>query len=201
MSIYSIYKITNKINNKHYIGFTSLPEKRWKKHIFDTKNRNVNTDSNKILHNAMRKYGIENFIFEIIFQSKDKKYTLNQMERYFIEEFNSHCANGKGYNATFGGQGTFGPKSDEHRKKLSLSNQYRGKNIPEHIKQKISAKLKDRTFSKEHIKKKSEAQKKSVVINGILYDSGRNAAIANKVCPATIVNWIKNGKTNCYKIE
>jgi group I intron endonuclease len=194
MNIYSIYKIINKINGKVYIGFTSTISGRWKKHIFDTINNNKKTDSNKILHNAMRKYGIENFEYEVIYQSKDRDYTLNTMEKFFIVEFNSHCVGGEGYNATYGGQGTFGPKTKEHRKKLSLSNQYLGKILPKEIKEKISLKLKGRIFSEQHLKRKSEAQKKKVMVNNIEYDSGRSAALANNVCPATIVKWLKNGK-------
>jgi group I intron endonuclease len=194
MNIYSIYKITNKINGKVYIGFTSTIIGRWKKHIFDTINKNKKTDSNKILHNAMRKYGIENFEYKVIYQSKDRDYTLNTMEKFFIVEYNSHCVDGKGYNATYGGQGTFGPKTKEHRKKLSLSNQYRGKILPKEIKEKISLKLKGRIFSEQHLKRKSEAQKKKVMVNNIEYDSGRSAALANNVCPSTIVKWLKNGK-------
>lgn len=194
MNIYSIYKITNKINGKNYIGFTSMIEGRWKKHIFDTKNNNKKTDSNKILHAAMRKYNIQNFSFDVIYQSKDRNFTLQEMEKYFIIEYNSHCINGCGYNATYGGQGTFGPKTKEHRKKLSLSNQYRGKQLPKELKEKISLKLKGRIFSEQHLKRKSEAQKKKVMVNNIEYDSGRSAALDNNVCPATIVKWLKSGK-------
>jgi len=194
MNIYSIYKITNKINGKIYIGFTSSIENRWKKHIFDTINNNKKTDSNKILHNAMRKYGVQNFHFEVIYQSNDRKFTLQQMEKYFIIEYNSHCIGGCGYNATYGGQGTFGPKTKEHRKKLSLSNQHLGKHLPKEIKEKISSKLKGRIFSVEHLRRKSEAQKKKIMVNNIEYDSGRSAALDNNVCPATIVKWLKNGK-------
>ena len=68
MVIYSIYKITNTINNKIYIGFTSDFELRKRKHLFDV----VNGKSSH-LHNAMRKHGINNFSWQIIYQSKDKE--------------------------------------------------------------------------------------------------------------------------------
>ena len=74
MVIYSIYKITNTINNKIYIGFTSNFELRKRKHLFDVVNGKCS-----YLHNAMRKHGINNFSWQIIYQSKDKEYTLNQL--------------------------------------------------------------------------------------------------------------------------
>lgn len=83
---------------------------------------------------------------------------------------------------------------DSTKKKLSLKNQHRGKSLPEELKNKISLKLKGRVFSEQHLKRKSEAQKKKIMINGVEYDSGRSAALANNVCPATIVKWLKNGK-------
>ena len=59
----SIYKITNIINNKVYIGQTSIsPMKRWDDHFSAYKN----TANKLYLYNEMRKYGIENFAFQII---------------------------------------------------------------------------------------------------------------------------------------
>ena len=92
-----IYKITNKINNKHYIGKTekSNPYKRWKEHIYASKQLR---NKNRPLYRAINKYGSENFVFEVLFYAFDT----NLMEVYFIELYNS-CR--KGYNATFGGDG------------------------------------------------------------------------------------------------
>ena len=196
MVIYSIYKITNTINNKIYIGFTSNFELRKRKHLFDVINGKISH-----LHNAIRKHGINNFSWQIIYQSKDKEYTLNEMEKHFIVENNSHQIDGFGYNGTYGGQGTFGPKSEVTKLKLSLANQYRGKKLPKEIKDKISKKLKGRVFSKEHLARKSEAQKKKVIINGIVYDSGRDAAKEYSISPTTMVKWLKNGRAEYYKNE
>ena len=56
-----IYKITNKINGKVYIGQTiQCLKKRWSQHKSDSKK------SNMTIHKAMRKYGIENFTIEEI---------------------------------------------------------------------------------------------------------------------------------------
>lgn len=59
-----IYKITNKITNKCYIGETIKddPEKRWKEHK-NTIKRGVGCPA---LQNSVKKYGIENFTFDVL---------------------------------------------------------------------------------------------------------------------------------------
>ena len=62
--MYLIYKITNKINNKIYIGLTKTGlELRWKKHLQASFS---NRSDNSIFHKAIRKYGIDNFDKEIL---------------------------------------------------------------------------------------------------------------------------------------
>lgn len=94
--MYSVYKITNKINNKCYIGSSIRVEKRWKEHINTSKNPN-NPQYNYPLYSAFRKYGIENFTFEIL---KDDFNFLKEMTDYehdMIIFYNSHKI---GYNQT-----------------------------------------------------------------------------------------------------
>lgn len=94
-----IYKITNKINNKIYIGQSVAIEQRWKEHqscAFNPKNHLYNIR----LYCAFRKYGIENFIFEIIELCDKNK--LNERELYWIEYYNS-TDNKIGYNIQPGG--------------------------------------------------------------------------------------------------
>lgn len=105
MQIYTIYKVSNKINNKVYIGFDSNWPKRKKTHLRNSKNV-TQKDYNSALHSALRKYGENNFDWGIIYQSLYKYYTINVMEKYFITEYNSY--GNKGYNLTKGGEGTFG---------------------------------------------------------------------------------------------
>lgn len=95
-----IYKITNLINNKVYIGQTI---QKFKNRIIEHKKRMKN-GTNTPLYNSLRKYGIENFKFEIIEEVLSKE-ELNQKEIYYIEKFNSLFPNG--YNLTSGGAGTF----------------------------------------------------------------------------------------------
>lgn len=99
-----IYKITNLINNKCYIGKSSNIEKRFEYH----KTRyDEEREWNKLLYKAIRKYGINNFSFEII--EEIKNYTekeANQKEKYWIDYYKSYCKDkNQGYNETRGGDG------------------------------------------------------------------------------------------------
>lgn len=79
-----VYSITNKINNKKYIGFTFKFIKRKNDHINALrKNNHVNT----YLQNAWNKYGEENFIFEVLeFCSKNN---LAKREDFWVKMFNT----------------------------------------------------------------------------------------------------------------
>lgn len=91
-----IYKITNKINQKKYIGKTNDPERRKREHFSKT---NLKNEPNKILYKAMEKYGRENFIFDIIEECSEEKW--EDREKYWISHFNSLIPNG--YNMIDGG--------------------------------------------------------------------------------------------------
>ena len=74
-----IYKITNDINGKIYIGQTTRTvEKRWKEHLYLAKK-----DSSLYLHRSMRKYDARNFSIEIIGISSNID-TLNKYEQRVI---------------------------------------------------------------------------------------------------------------------
>ena len=93
-----IYKITNTVNNKVYIGQTTQSlENRWKGHL-RVANANV---PHFALQKAINKYGSKNFIYEILEDNIDKK-NLNAREEYWIKKYNSHGPNG--YNCTDGGE-------------------------------------------------------------------------------------------------
>ncbi len=108
-----VYKVSNNKNGKIYIGITSQGiDVRWSKHCSD-----ANTDSNFPIHNAIRKYGKENFqieIIEVINNSTDYD-QLKEREIYWIKEFDSYNRE-KGYNLTLGGDGTFGRFHSEETK-------------------------------------------------------------------------------------
>lgn len=91
-----IYKITNLINNKVYIGKSINIKERWHYHQSPCHWEN----SSKILYKAFKKYGIENFTFEVI-EYIDKQ-LLNERETFWISYYNSYK---NGYNQTKGGDG------------------------------------------------------------------------------------------------
>ena len=94
-----IYKITNALNGKVYIGKTSRSvEIRWHEHCKNCKSANVN---NRPLYKAMNKYGIDSFKIETIETCPEEK--SSERERYWIEYYQSFK---QGYNATIGGDGT-----------------------------------------------------------------------------------------------
>ena len=96
-----IYKITNLINNKCYIGQTiKTAEQRWKEHQSHAFGSHLN-DQNKTLYKAIRKYGLENFTFEVLQDNIETFEKLDKAEIYWIDYYNSFV---KGYNETFGGQ-------------------------------------------------------------------------------------------------
>ena len=89
-----IYKITNKINKKVYIGQSININARWKEHL-----NNAQTKDN-VIYKAMRKYGIENFVFEIV--ELCSEYLLDEREKYWIQYYDSY---NNGYNMSLGGEG------------------------------------------------------------------------------------------------
>ena len=97
-----IYAITNKLNNKKYIGTTKYDiQQRYKEHVSRSK-------SSKYIHyplyNAFRKYGLENFEISIIEECDENK--MFEREIYYISLFDTY--RGEGYNATIGGEGKQG---------------------------------------------------------------------------------------------
>lgn len=97
MIIYSIYKVVNRLNGKIYIGFTENFKVRKRNH------ENASKKPSCIFHKAIKKNGVQNFEWEVIYQSKDKMFIKQIMEQHFITEYNSMLPNG--YNTCPGGGG------------------------------------------------------------------------------------------------
>jgi group I intron endonuclease len=91
-----IYKITNKLNNKSYIGKTEYTiEHRWKEHIRASRYKR---NQSRALYRAMNKYGVENFECVLIKETS----TPNEDESFFIQKYDTYH---NGYNETLGGDG------------------------------------------------------------------------------------------------
>lgn len=150
-----IYKITNQINGKIYIG----------KHSTDNLDDGY-MGSGILICKAEQKYGIENFTKEYLaFCDTEEK--LNWFEKFYIKKYKAREV---GYNLTDGGDGHLGfIMTEETKQKLSEAN--KGKTLSEETKQKlrkpkteetkqkISEAKKGKTLSEEHKQKLSESHK------------------------------------------
>ena len=130
-----IYKITNEINGKIYIG----------KHSTDNLNDGY-MGSGVVLKQAIKKYGVENFTKDIL-EFCDKEVELNDLEKHYIDKYKS-TDKSIGYNLTSGGDG----KSDyicSYETINKLSESHKGKKPWN----------KGKKLSEEHIIKLCEAHK------------------------------------------
>lgn len=122
-----IYLIKNSINAKGYVGLTRRhPEYRFKKHLRDAIN-----GRDTYLCRAIRKYGQENFTFEVIYDtSLDGEIDLGQKEIDMIAKYRTHYRD-LGYNMTTGGDGGAAgrPCSEETSRKLSIAGKGRKHSI------------------------------------------------------------------------
>ena len=135
-----IYKVTNKINGKVYIGQSVDIGRRWRQHM--------TAKDDIYFHKAIQKYGIENFEWEVI--EKCKKSELDERESYWIEYYDSF---NKGYNCTKGGDGV-GIGEDHPNWKGGISSD------PEYSKQYYQAnKEQKKQYSKQHYKQYYEVNK------------------------------------------
>jgi len=155
---YYVYLIHNIKNNKVYVGMTKDIKRRWLSHISNAKDNNINC---QYIHKAMRKYGLENFVFSII-QILNNKNDCDNAEIYWIKFFNSKSK--AGYNLTNGGDSIEGYTHTEETKKR-ISDKHMGKKLsPEQLKR-TTEQLRNMSkikigipLSEEHKKKLSEAR-------------------------------------------
>ena len=102
-----LYKITNKINNKKYIGITNSYKRRFRQH-------KTNHSPNSLICKAIQKYGENNFIFEVLKENLSIQQAC-QLEQQYIKNENSLVPNG--YNISKGGNINIG--SSNGRAKLT----------------------------------------------------------------------------------
>lgn len=180
-----VYKATNKLTNKSYIGQTIQDfSSRIKAHFSEARR------SKFYFHQALIKYGGDNFDWEILERCNSKE-ELDELEFHYIKQFNTLRPGG--YNLTLGGDGIIGYTfTDEDRRKMSAAKKghkmtesakkkmmanrssksgsnnpmfgvespMKGKHHTQESKNKISNKLLGKKFSKEHKRKLSEAAKR-----------------------------------------
>lgn len=115
MATVAVYKATNILNNKMYIGQTSRPERRFAEHTW-------RGSKSKILSTAIKKHGKENFEFTILCWCPDKSYA-DYVEQELIK---AHDTRRVGYNICVGGEGfgsgedhpCYGRKAGEEERRL-----------------------------------------------------------------------------------
>lgn len=205
-----VYKVTNKINGKSYIGQTTGSlRKRWNEHCRSSSHCVV-------LSNAIQKYGKESFSIELL-NRFNSLHDLNEAESEYIILFNTLAPNG--YNLRKGGDNSL--HSTESKQKISnakrgkkfslahrkaLSDAKQGTTLSKTHKARIAASCgsgpahKDygKTLSVEHKAKLSSSRKdKRKVIcakTGTVYDSVSSAALALGVSRRTISRMRQAGK-------
>ena len=149
INMIGIYKLTNKINGKVYIGQSRNIKNRWRGHKFESKIE----DNGWYFYNAIRKYGWENFIREILIEITDDTWVeelLNFYEVYFVFYYESMKYTGKGYNVKF--PGSNGPMSEDSKKKMRLSQ--KGHFVSEKTRNKIRIANSGKKQSQETIEKR-----------------------------------------------
>lgn len=176
--VIGIYKITNKINGKTYIGQSRNIYKRWHGHK-ETCKRTKYKDV--LLYKAMNKYGIENFEFEII-EICDEE-LLDEKEIFYIEKYGSFAhGKNKGYNQTLGGGGGHGFVFSEERLQKARDaasgekNGMYGRKHSDEAKLKMRGKRLNKKMSESSRKKISEANKNKFVSE----ETRRKLSIASK---------------------
>lgn len=171
-----VYKITNKITNKIYIGITNQGSgARYRHHWYESR-----IGEPSPIHRSMAKYGEDNFTLEII-DFADTYDELKEKEKYWIKQYNSTDRK-IGYNLTEGGDGTFGRMHSEETK------------------EKIRQKALGRKASEETRKKMSEARKgvvsdkKRAHIQDMI-NMGKKKVIAKKANTEEVIEF--NSMTEC----
>jgi group I intron endonuclease len=179
-----IYKVTNKINNNVYIGKTikSLSNRKWK-HIYRSTKENY---PDIYFHNALRKYGSENFEWDIIHRTNNEDH-LNELEKFYIKFYR---AKGKIYNMTDGGEGGGSNPCNIIREKISKI--HRGKHYSLEFRKKMSEVRKGKTtwMKGKHHSEESN-QKNRIAHIGKKLSAERIEKLKNHI------PWNKNLK-NCF---
>lgn len=131
-----VYKHTNKLNGKIYIGLTKNIKRRWI-------GKGQAYSGSPLFFKALQKYGWENFEHEILFENLSEE-EAKKKETELIIEYRSNQSK-YGYNLTLGGECNI--PNEEVKQKISITNK---NNMQNGTKQKIKEALKDRDFKGEN---------------------------------------------------
>lgn len=194
--IWYVYKHTNKVNNKCYIGITSQqPLRRWK--------RGYGYYNNIKFYSAIQKYGWNSFQHEILYQNLTLQEAC-QKQKQLILFYNSIK---NGYNATEGGEGIVGYHHTEQKKEqISLSMKKYLDQHPQEVERRKKIFLKPENWEKrtqkvnEYFKAGSENAKKRVQKNNKKIICLNTGQIFNSIQEAS--NWCKvhnSGISKCLK--
>ena len=164
--MYYLYKITNQLNGKVYIGQTVNDKRRWVAH----KSYAKQDEPVQYVHRAMKKYDIENFTYEVI-DFAFNQWQADCLEINYIKQYNSRSKK-HGYNIAHGGNVTwqsglppeaypmYGKHHTEEHKQY-MSDLFKGKRLAppatEETRQKISNSLMGHLVSEETREKLSDA--------------------------------------------
>jgi group I intron endonuclease len=192
-----IYLVTNTVNGKQYVGYTSvsLDARRAGHQKAAARGRST------AIASAIRKYGIDAFDWDVIFEHDDIQWTKDTMEPYFIDWYGTYE---DGYNLTLGGEGTLGVTYGEDFRKV-VSKQWRGVPKSKAHKEAIRQSLLGKSHSPDRVKKNrlSQPHAKRVSVDGKVFPSV--SAVARELdCSArTVSRAIANnsrikGKNLCY---
>ena len=191
-----IYKYTSP-SNKVYIGQTINEKNRKRQH-----KQQALKGKGFYFHQAIRKYGYENFNYEVLFEirNNDLDYTkkiLNDREKYFISLYESTNRD-KGYNLCEGGEGNVGHKMPEAQKELLISIN-KGKHLSEEHRRKISESNKGKKATLPNGTPKSiqglkrKAQEKRIIIEQ--YDKRTSVFVSkySSICEAARKSKVSTG--------
>lgn len=121
-----IYKYTNLINGKIYIGQSIHLSIRYNQHKNRYNDKN-DTEYNHSFHTAIRKYGWENFKYEVLIDNDDLSLEdLDNLESYYIDYYDSYNS---GYNEDKGGSNAIHPRKLDEESALKLKEEIKNTNI------------------------------------------------------------------------
>lgn len=151
--MYIIYLLTNKINNKKYVGQTSRPLNL---RINEHKKKKSNRKSRICL--AIQKYGFENFNVEELCSCKTRD-DANFLEILLIKQLNT-TNRYIGYNATDGGDGPIVDSISENHRRLNISKALMGKKMSLETRQNMSKAKKGKPSPRKGLKASDKTRKK-----------------------------------------